>query len=145
MMLVKVLKPIRNYKIGTFNILVKKHARIVEERTLKEFKKFVKDWKTKPVFESYRRIVNYEAQVVVFTYDPIFKYVDLGTRPHMIRPKSPDGILRFEVDGEVVFSTYAQHPGFKGRNYTKQVKKIMKPIWYKEMKLAIEEWRRRTS
>ena len=38
-------------------------------------------------------------------------FVESGTAPHIIRPKSPDGVLRFEIGGEVIFAKYVNHPG----------------------------------
>jgi hypothetical protein len=34
-----------------------------------------------------------------------------GTAPHVIRPKSPGGVLRFETGGQVVYATHVNHPG----------------------------------
>lgn len=54
--------------------------------------------------------------VTVATDDPIAPYVEYPTRPHVIRPKDPDGYLRFRVkpDGHVVFAQVVQHPGTEG-------------------------------
>lgn len=41
-------------------------------------------------------------------YGPVLEY---GSEPHTIRPNDPDGMLRFEVDGEVVFAPKVNHPG----------------------------------
>jgi hypothetical protein len=38
-------------------------------------------------------------------------YIELGTRPHVIRSKRPDGWLRFFVNGRVVFAKVVHHPG----------------------------------
>lgn len=40
-----------------------------------------------------------------------------GTRPHVIRPKSPTGALRFVMDGKVVFAKSVNHPGTRPNPY----------------------------
>jgi len=55
--------------------------------------------------------------VVGVEYAP---YVEAGTRPHMIYPRKPGGVLRFTVSGEVVFAKYVRHPGFPGRFFIKR-------------------------
>lgn len=47
---------------------------------------------------------------VIVCDHPAVRFVLDGTRPHLIRPRRA-GVLRFEVDGRVVFSAYARHPG----------------------------------
>jgi hypothetical protein len=39
------------------------------------------------------------------------EYVHDGTGPHIIRPRRPGGVLRFDNGAEVVFTTFANHPG----------------------------------
>jgi hypothetical protein len=42
---------------------------------------------------------------------PAALFVVYGTRPHIIRPRRRDGVLRFTVNGRVVYAKYANHPG----------------------------------
>ncbi|MET9913013.1 hypothetical protein ABZZ74_40655 [Streptomyces sp. NPDC006476] len=52
----------------------------------------------------------------VITCDhPAVRYVLDGTRSHLIRPRRGK-TLRFVVDGQVVFSAYARHPGTRPNN-----------------------------
>ena len=47
------------------------------------------------------------------------KYVHNGTKPHIIRPRRPDGMLRFywrKVNANVSFRS-VNHPGQKGKNF----------------------------
>ena len=40
------------------------------------------------------------------------QFVREGTRPHVIRPRRPDGVLRFTAgSGEIVFTREVHHPG----------------------------------
>ncbi len=34
-----------------------------------------------------------------------------GTPPHVIRPRNPGGVLRFETGGQTVYATHVNHPG----------------------------------
>lgn len=40
-----------------------------------------------------------------------------GTRPHVIRPKSSGGVLRFRMGGRIVYAKYVNHPGTKARPF----------------------------
>jgi hypothetical protein len=54
----------------------------------------------------------------VYTNDPIAPFVENDTRPHVIRPKNPNGFLRFRVwpTGELVFARMVRHPGTTGQH-----------------------------
>ena len=47
------------------------------------------------------------------------KYVEEGTRPHVIVPKRAK-VLAFKVGGSMVFARRVNHPGFAGRWYMKK-------------------------
>lgn len=40
-------------------------------------------------------------------------YVEMGTKPHVIKPKSPGGVLVFKVGGKTVYARSVNHPGTK--------------------------------
>lgn len=44
-------------------------------------------------------------------------HVETGTRPHVIRPKVPGGVLHFEVRGADVFARSVSHPGTAAQPY----------------------------
>ncbi|MGW3447348.1 hypothetical protein [Streptomyces sp. NPDC001076] len=48
---------------------------------------------------------------------PAVRFVLDGTRPHLIRPRRPKGVLRFEVDGRVVFTRLVRHPGTRPNDF----------------------------
>jgi hypothetical protein len=39
------------------------------------------------------------------------RYINDGTKPHTILPKTPGGLLRFVIGGRVVFARKVRHPG----------------------------------
>ncbi|ROP33450.1 HK97 gp10 family phage protein [Couchioplanes caeruleus] len=43
-----------------------------------------------------------------------------GTGPHTIRPRHPDGVLRFEKGGQVVFTTIVRHPGTRPQPWLRE-------------------------
>lgn len=45
--------------------------------------------------------------------------VELGTRPHVIRPKGGKRALKFNVGGRTVFATSVNHPGTRPRPFLK--------------------------
>lgn len=51
---------------------------------------------------------------------PHARYTDEGTEAHLIVPRSAR-VLRFEVDGGVVFARRAQHPGTTGSHWFERV------------------------
>lgn len=54
--------------------------------------------------------------VIVSTH-PATIYVVYGTRPHVIRPRRPGGVLRFTVGGRVVYARFANHPGTRPNRF----------------------------
>lgn len=50
----------------------------------------------------------------VLTRDPVAPFVEYPTSPHVIRPRRPDGWLRFWVRGVLVFAKVVHHPGTRG-------------------------------
>lgn len=48
---------------------------------------------------------------------PYAPFVEEDTRPHVIRPRKPGGVLRFKVGGQTVFARIVHHPGTKGQHF----------------------------
>lgn len=53
----------------------------------------------------------------VFNQVPYAHYVHGGTKPHVIRPKQPGGVLAFSVGGVMVFTRKVNHPGTKANPF----------------------------
>jgi hypothetical protein len=48
--------------------------------------------------------------------EPYGLFMEVGTRPHVIRPKKPGGWLRwFDGDGKIHFARVVHHPGTKAQ------------------------------
>jgi len=54
---------------------------------------------------------------VIRSTHPASIYVLNGTRPHRIFPRNPGGVLRFMVDGKVVYARYVNHPGTQANDF----------------------------
>ncbi|MFF7967076.1 hypothetical protein ACFZC3_17160 [Streptomyces sp. NPDC007903] len=63
-------------------------------------------------------------QGVITCDHPATPYVLEGTRPHIIRPRRAKGVLRFEIDGQVVFAKVARHPGTRPNNFLGQALRL---------------------
>ena len=74
------------------------------------------------------KIVDNEIQI--YSNTPIVKFIDKGTKPHIIRPKKPGGALAFRAQevvtrkngtkipfGEKVITKEVKHPGFVGYDF----------------------------
>jgi len=77
----------------------------------------------------------------ISTNDDVYAMLEVGTKPHVIRPKKPRGILRFTVPfraktvpnairsnkgskgNTLVVARVVHHPGTKARNWSKVIAK----------------------
>lgn len=46
-------------------------------------------------------------------------YVEFGTKPHTIRPKTPGGVLVFKMNGRTVYTKKVRHPGTKAQPFVR--------------------------
>jgi len=67
-------------------------------------------------------------------------YVEVGTRPHVIRPVRAQA-LRFEVEGEIVFARLVRHPGTKPnpfvRGTAEQTRRQIPRLWREKWKETV--------
>jgi len=59
-------------------------------------------------------------QGVINVRHPAALYVIGGTRPHRIQSRRPNGVLRFTVNGQVVYAKYVNHPGNKPNQFLQE-------------------------
>jgi HK97 gp10 family phage protein len=50
---------------------------------------------------------------------PYGGYVEFGTKPHDIRPKTPGGVLVFKMNGRTVYTKKVRHPGTKAQPFVR--------------------------
>lgn len=65
---------------------------------------------------------------------PYWPYIEQGTRPHMIFPKSAS-VLRFVAGGQVVFARHAYHPGTRPNP-------VVQRSWDRALAAVPEIWQR---
>lgn len=54
-----------------------------------------------------------------------WQYVVYGTKPHIIKPKHMDGVLKWKADGETHYAKEVNHPGTAPNNYPQRVLKSL--------------------
>lgn len=100
-------------------------------------------WNHQPIFTEYKVAAEggalHAARIRISTNDAIYRYVDEGTRPHIIAPRKPGGVLVFRTGytsktlprlitsrtggatGPTVFARVVRHPGTKARKFTETI------------------------
>lgn len=59
------------------------------------------------------------SRVIIGPNTPYAAYVEFGTAPHDIRPKSPNGTLRWTKNGQVFYARVVHHPGTKPQPFVR--------------------------
>lgn len=65
----------------------------------------------------FRRTFTLRPQVTIGSDVEYAAMVHDGTRPHRIEPRTPGGVLRFTVGGQVVFARFVNHPGTQAKPF----------------------------
>ena len=50
---------------------------------------------------------------------PYGGYVEFGTKPHVIRPRNPGGVLVFKMNGMTVYAKKVNHPATQAQPYVR--------------------------
>lgn len=103
-------------------------AEKVMQDSAQSFTDATKDWKHKPEFIGTVKVTNKNIAITIQTDDKIFKFVDEGTKAHIIRPVNRK-FLRWNngpggVGGDDVFAREVHHPGYKGSKISESVQAI---------------------
>lgn len=124
---------------------------------LLDFELTTATWNHQPKFEKLVQVGPDEIAVLVGTDDEIYGYVDKGTKPHIIAPKKPGGVLAFPSGytaktrpnvasssnggsgGDTVFAAYVLHPGTEARNFDKVIQKDWEKKFKRRMEQAMSE------
>jgi len=146
-------KPI--FDTAKFDALVQQATRQTVDDIHADYQKTVATWTHKPKFYTTRRgLIWY-----IGTNDKIYGYVEMGTPPHVIKPRDPRGRLHFNRSGFKSKSlvnyvgslsgatansgeTYAKvvhHPGTKARNFSKVIAMKRMAQFAKMVRKAIKD------
>ena len=100
-------------------------SRAMEADVKSAFIDITSGWKNPPVWRGYVRLTADDIYISVGTTDEIFKFVDEGTKAHIIRPVRAK-MLHWvdEASGEDRFAKEVHHPGSKAREYSKEIREI---------------------
>lgn len=130
------------------------------KRMIKDYERSTRTWKHKPKFESVKAVTSSGPELLVGTDDPIYGYVDQGTRPHTIKAtkgkrlafnwagpgsykaKTSPGSLNSRASkqtGPTVTPKVVHHPGTKPRNFTDVVIRNAEKGFYRRMEKAVEQ------
>lgn len=125
-----------------------------QKAILREYQSTTRTWANKPEFE-----VDEESEgAVIGTDNPIYGYVDHGTKPHVIRPKRAKK-LHFFASGFVsktvprrlnpragrkatkaeTFSSGVQHPGTEGREFSKIIRERSTARFWRNLQKRIKQ------
>jgi len=144
------IKPVGGYLPLELDKVIDRQMAVEVKKTLEDFRTATKTWRNQPLFE----VEKGKFRAVVFTRDEIFGYVDLGTKPHEIRPKYASA-LRFNSmfqpktvpnrlkagkgasSPPVVFAQVVRHPGNEPRNISILIGKRSQRRFVKALDSAI--------
>ena len=135
----KVIKP-KPLNIKAINNAARKALKTVGEGFKEDFGATTETWTRQVNFETTYKDSKTSASVIVATDDEIYRYVNDGTKAHIIRPKN-GGILRFPGGytaktspgtigssaggsfGASVVARVVRHPGTKARKFDEAILK----------------------
>jgi hypothetical protein len=155
MIVMKSISP-RRFNNEAFKQVIEAEVNRVADDIQKDFEATTATWKHKPEFE---KVVSFEpspVEVMVSTDDPIYAYVDKGTREHYIFPvkakalafpsgykaKTTPDVLGSQAGGSfgpTVFSMGVLHPGTEARNFDKMIQKKWDKAFKTRMEKAMRE------
>lgn len=166
----KSIKPATKFKSSVFRDKLRAAADAYGDAIQQDFEKTTATWKNKPTFQKTVRVGNAAGgalakrvtgsasgiSVEVSTDDPVFGFVDEGTKPHKILPRRKK-VLMFRTgykaktqpnvigstqggaEGETAVSQHGvNHPGTKARNFSKLLRKKHQPEFRKAMQAALD-------
>ncbi len=114
-------------------------AQLAEREALRRYRRTTRTWSHQPEFTAMRESTGDSLAVLVGTDDPVYGYVDKGTKPHEITPKRPGYPLRFRgnyqaktavgvlnsgpggASGDTVRAMRVWHPGTKARQFSEMI------------------------
>lgn len=150
----KVIKPHTPFKPGVFREEIKIELATIEAGMLKDFEKTVASWDHEVEFKTTTTVTPSQVSATVKTSDPIYRYVDQGTKKHIIRPRKAR-MLRFQSkykaktephvisshaggpSGKEVFATVVHHPGTDARYFARDIQAKWQPKMKKQIEQAI--------
>lgn len=166
----KSIKPGTKFKSSVFRQRTQAAAEHMAPKIQDDFEKTTATWKNKPKFKTEVRVGRAAGgdlakkvigtatgvSLEVSTDDPIYGFVDEGTKPHPIvakkaarlfyrkgsKPKTLPRVIGSGAGapGTTVGRPQAvQHPGTKAREFSVVIQKKWQPLFYRAMQAALEQ------
>lgn len=162
MFVVRSVKPTA-FKSSVFREDIGKVQADIAAAMLKDYKRTVSTWKKKPNFETEVDTgidTGGKTSIKIETTDPVYGYVDKGTKRHIIRPRRKRALIfnaKFKPKTgpmslqagpgfsgpPVVGAKLVHHPGTKPRNFNKRIKQKWEPDYKRQMQNAMARATRR--
>lgn len=151
----KAIKPKRMKDARLRAILLNKQ-RAMGNKIKADFEKTVATWSEKPIFEVVMAQKPHGPEVLVYTDDQVYRWVNDGTEEHIIEPvnasvlafpetytaKTIPGVIGSQAgggSGGTVFAAYVLHPGTKARKFDKIIRKKWEPKFKREMEQGMRD------
>lgn len=154
-LLVKAIKP-KRLRTEPFKREIKKALQAEAKQLKREFGKTVRTWRRKPKFEqlaSTRPEETGEASVLVGTDDPIYRYLDEGTRirwavmskdwksktrPRVIGSSAGQGRVVIAGKRAMLRRGIRPRPGIKAREFAKTIQRMREKPFKRRMERAMK-------
>lgn len=136
---------------------IKPVAQTLRRELMRRFERTVQTWRRRPRFEVVQDVGPDRLSLLAGTDDEVYRYVDEGTRPHIIEPKGAGYPLRFQSmyqaktipgvigsqaggpSGPYVSAMRVRHPGTRARRFTQAIFKEVEPIGWKALTALIHK------
>jgi hypothetical protein len=144
--------------------VVQDTAKDLGNRVWLDYQRTAETWKHRPKFERIVEIKGDTVTMLVGTDDLIYKFVDKGTKPHFIFPRTPGGSLAFQwggpgsykaktrpgvlgsgggaSSGSTVHFRYVKHPGTEPRRFSEVIQRKYDVMAKQVAEQHIMEWQK---
>jgi hypothetical protein len=164
----KAIRP-KRFRSETYKQYALEMARETADAMLADFKATTKTWHHQPEFEKTYSVGADKIEILAGTDDPIYRYVDQGTKPHPIfagiytgksrkkalafqwagpgsyRAKTTPGVIGSGPggpSGPMVAFPYVQHPGTEARGFSRAIAKKWGPRFKRRAEQLIRDFAR---
>jgi len=157
----KIIKP-KKMKVDALRLALLNELRAVGKDVKQDFESTTRTWEHKPKFEISISLTAPGPILEVSTSDEIYRYVNKGTRRHLIwagayTGKSDKKVLAFPSastskttprvigsgpgsrSSDKVIRPYVDHPGTKARNFDEEIAKKWKKLFKRRMEAVMKK------
>lgn len=150
----KVIKP-GKFHGDAFERHFEQAAKKFKDLVLDDFESTTRTWNKKVKFQAEVKISKSRVSASVTTDNAIYRYVSVGTEPHVIKPKkkkrllfrgtyrakTTPGIIGSQsggAEGPLIGAAIVHHPGTKGRKFEQAILAKREPDFLELVELALK-------